>query len=217
MHFTKKGYDLNQFRGKLITENLKPPSALYATLAAKYSIDNELRGLFIANCIAGHCTKFVDWYLGPEAKQVWLDWLRRTNGMGELVRTETRTISRLAAGRPLGQLFEPPAAGCFPPLLEFYLDNSISLETLIVYLKVFGYDKVWPRKIIDPYLWPSLSLLIDKYYRLLTIDLNKMKATIKEAYQTKSTPNQPQKLPKRSDPNVLSDSEWNDLINQITQ
>lgn len=220
LHFTQNNYDLLRFRGKVNTASLKEPSKLYKSLASKYPIDKELRGLFVAACVAGFAYKYVDWYLTDDAKQVWLNWLRRTEGLSELIRSESEIIVRFRAseGLSLRQMLEPvDNSRSFPPLLDLYLEAKISPETVIVYLTVFNYFARWDRKISDQYVWPSVSLLFRKYAILLQIDLNKMAAIIKETNAKRSpTPNQTPKLPKRSDPNVLSDCEWDNLIASIT-
>lgn len=218
LHFSQRNYDLHKFRGKINAKNLKEPSPLYAVLANTFNIEDELRGLFIANCVAGHCHDFVDWFLGAEAKRIWLEWSKRVDGLSEHIRKETKNIAALSDGRTLKQLLEPPGGTSYPPLLDFYYRGLIEIETVIVYLRLFGYRRRWDEEIGEPYIWPSTSLMMTKYSSLLSIDLNKMAATVKEAYkpQNRHIPNPPPKLPKRSDPNVLSDSEWDNLIASIT-
>ena len=66
-----------------------------------------------------------------------------------------------------------------PILLKKHLTKEISLETMVIYDRIFGYQKNFDKKLTDP-VWTSVSSRMKKYSSFLHIDVFKFKKQLKE-------------------------------------
>ena len=61
-----------------------------------------------------------------------------------------------------------------PLILKKYLGGEISLETIVIYEKIFKFCQSYDKKLKDP-VWETVSLKIKKYLPFLNIDIFKYK------------------------------------------
>ena len=66
-----------------------------------------------------------------------------------------------------------------PILLKKYLGGDVSLETFVIYDKIFSFRKMFDKKLLDP-VWETVSLKIQKYNPFLNIDVFKYKKILRE-------------------------------------
>ena len=66
-----------------------------------------------------------------------------------------------------------------PPVLKKFLSGKISLETLVIYDKIFLFGKTFDKKLLDP-VWETVSLKIKKYNPFLNIDVFQFKKILRE-------------------------------------
>ena len=66
-----------------------------------------------------------------------------------------------------------------PPVLKKFLSGKISLETLVIYDKIFLFGKMFDKKLLDP-VWETVSLKISKYSPFLNIDVFQFKRILRE-------------------------------------
>jgi len=66
-----------------------------------------------------------------------------------------------------------------PTLLKMFLSGQISIETLVIYDKIFLFGKNFDKKLKDP-VWETVSLKIKKYSPFLHIDVFHYKKILKE-------------------------------------
>jgi hypothetical protein len=66
-----------------------------------------------------------------------------------------------------------------PILLKKYLGGDVSLETFVVYEKIFGFSKNFDKKLKDP-VWETVSLKLKKYTPFINIDVFKFKKILRE-------------------------------------
>jgi hypothetical protein len=66
-----------------------------------------------------------------------------------------------------------------PPVLKKFLSGKISLETLVIYDKIFLFGKTFDEKLLDP-VWECVSLKIKKYSPFLQIDIFNYKKILRE-------------------------------------
>jgi hypothetical protein len=65
-----------------------------------------------------------------------------------------------------------------PPLLKKFLSGKVSLETMVLYDKIFDYSKNFNKKLQDP-VWETVSRRIKKYNPFLNIDVFKFRKILK--------------------------------------
>ena len=66
-----------------------------------------------------------------------------------------------------------------PPILKKYLGGEISLETLVIFEKIFSFGKKFNRKLKDP-VWETVSMKMKKYVPFLNINVFHYKKILRE-------------------------------------
>jgi hypothetical protein len=66
-----------------------------------------------------------------------------------------------------------------PPVLKRFLSGKISIETLVIYDKIFLFGKKFDKKLLDP-VWETVSLKMKKYNPFLNIDVFQFKKILRE-------------------------------------
>jgi hypothetical protein len=66
-----------------------------------------------------------------------------------------------------------------PPILKKFLSGKISLETLVIYDKIFLFGNKFDKKLLDP-VWETVSLKIKKYNPFINIDVFYYKKILRE-------------------------------------
>lgn len=68
-----------------------------------------------------------------------------------------------------------PIDGQHPILLESFIAEEVSLETMAILEHLIGFSRKWDKHIIDPVVWPSKRRLITKYQPFLNFDSSKFR------------------------------------------
>ena len=66
-----------------------------------------------------------------------------------------------------------------PPILKNFLNGNISIETLVIYDKIFLFGKDFDKKLLDP-VWETVSMKMKKYSPFLNIDVQRYRKLLKE-------------------------------------
>ena len=66
-----------------------------------------------------------------------------------------------------------------PPILKKYLGGDISLETLVIFEKIFSFGKKFNRKLKDP-VWETVNMKMKKYIPFLNINVFQYKKILRE-------------------------------------
>tara|TARA_R100001460_G_scaffold44979_3_gene81982 strand:+ start:83 stop:370 length:288 start_codon:yes stop_codon:yes gene_type:complete len=66
-----------------------------------------------------------------------------------------------------------------PPILKKYLGGEISLETFVIFEKIFSFGKKFNRKLKDP-VWETVSMKMKKYIPFLNINVFHYKKILRE-------------------------------------
>ena len=70
--------------------------------------------------------------------------------------------------------------GTHPKLLRAYLGKKISLETLVIFDRLLHYRKRFDKEIDESYIWPKVSMLIEKYEPFVKVNIVKCKRMLVE-------------------------------------
>ena len=68
-----------------------------------------------------------------------------------------------------------PIDGQHPILLEFFIAEEVSLETMTILDQITNFSRKWDKHIIDPVVWPNKRRLITKYQPFLSFDSSKFR------------------------------------------
>ena len=72
--------------------------------------------------------------------------------------------------------------GQHPRLLRLLLSDTISIQTVIILDKVFGFVKSWDKEIIESIIWPEISFKLKKLNPFIKFNLTKCKFIMKEVF-----------------------------------
>ena len=102
-------------------------------------------------------------------------WKKRTQSLSYIFKQDMETI---LANQDLDAAFakKDPVT---QSVLKLYLSGDISLETLVIWIRILGYRKNFDKKLEDP-VWQTVSLRMRKYSPFLNIDVFQCKKIVKE-------------------------------------
>jgi len=169
-HFTSS-YDFFKYQGKVKAnvqsfEKRKDKFFFY-----KLSKNPECKQIILANILKDP-NIWIGKILDDKSIEVHTAWLKRQNSLTYVFKSD---LKKLNPDFDENILCED---GQHPPLLELYLQEEISLETLViinVLTKCFSY---WSKKIQDKIVFPSINSLVDNYTPFINIDKEKMKKLV---------------------------------------
>lgn len=176
-HFTKDSYDYHKYQGKSRTSLqsfYKRKDRYWFEKLSRQKEDKEVIDFFVANFVS--CTDPQTVWIGEiikEGETRYRSWQKRIQSLSYLFKEESQ------------QLFENKFEEVFdcskghPLLLKSFLIGKISLETLVIYDRIFLFGKNFDKKLKDP-VWETVSLKIKKYSPFLHIDVFHYKKILKQ-------------------------------------
>ena len=102
------------------------------------------------------------------------DWQKKVQSLSYVFREE---IDSLFDDKKVDDVFD--CSKGHPPILKSYLGGDISIETMVICDRVFGYVKDFDKRLKDP-VWETVSRKIKKYSPFLNIDIFRYKKILKE-------------------------------------
>ena len=100
--------------------------------------------------------------------------MRRQQSLTYLFKEQSK---KLLSEKKLEEVFN--CSRGHPPILKKYLGGEISLETLVIFEKIFSFGKKFNRKLKDP-VWETVSMKIKKYVPFLNINVFQYKKILRE-------------------------------------
>ena len=169
LHF-ESGYDAVKYNFK---SNVTPKSFFnrkdkyfFAKLAKKHN--KELKDYYISNFKAG--LSYVGDMMDAEAEQNYRDHKRIQESIHRVFSID---INRLGEEDVIfNRLFES-VDGQHPRLIKLWLQEEVSLETVVILNAIFGFIPRESVKISDTIIWPDTKRKIEKYTPFVNFDRNK--------------------------------------------
>lgn len=178
LHFTSETYNFFQYDGKTRISvdafQKRRDKFLFHRLARKYR-DDEMVPFLVANFVHSddNWTKSL---LEEEAEQTYREWKRITDSMTKIYEEDLRKI---ATKETFNDLFKVED-GQFPKLLMHFMQKDITIETMVILNNIFGFIKIWDKKISDDIIYPKVSRKVRKYGAFLAVNVDKYKILTKE-------------------------------------
>jgi len=69
-----------------------------------------------------------------------------------------------------------------PKVLQLYLANKLSIESMLATNRVLKYIPMWDKNIEEQFIWPDVSKRLKKYDGFLKLELSKIKHVMKEVF-----------------------------------
>lgn len=179
LHFTSESYNFFHYDGKTRVSvdafQKRRDKFLFHRLARKYR-DDEMVPFLVANFVHSddNWTKSL---LEDEAEETYKDWKRTTDSMSKIY---VEDLQKVATKETFNDLFKVED-GQFPKLLVHFMQNDVTLETMVILNNIFDFIKIWDKKISDDIIYPKVSRKIRKYGSFLNVNVDKYKLLTKEA------------------------------------
>ena len=162
-HFSKSDYNYFKYEGKTRIKRdsffKRKDRFFFVRLSKKYTEYEDIKNYLIANFIkepTGYVAQFYD--------KIYEEWLYKKQNFYTIFTDEMR---------PLVNQFQPlfeVKSTTHPKLLQEYLGQRISLETLIILNELVSYVDNWDKKMTEDFIWKDLKKLMNNYKGFLTID-----------------------------------------------
>ena len=137
--------------------------------------DQEILDFFIANFVS--CTDPQSLWIGEiirNGETNYKEWQRKVQSLSYVFKEESTT---LFTENKVNDIFD--CSKGHPLVLKSFLSGKISLETLVIYDRIFLFGNDFDKKLSDP-VWETVSLKMKKYSPFLNIDVFRFKKTLKE-------------------------------------
>jgi len=177
-HFTSKRYDFFKYGGKsratMTSFNKRKDKYWFEKTSRKYS-DQEITDFLLANFVTTNAPQNL--WIGEiinSGERTYADWMRRQQSLTYLFKEQSK---KLLSEKELEEVFN--CSKGHPPILKKYLGGEISLETLVIFEKIFSFGKKFNRKLKDP-VWETVSMKIKKYIPFLNINVFQYKKILRE-------------------------------------
>ena len=177
-HFTKDNYDYIKYRGKsraTLNAFYKRKDRFWFEKFSRQKNDKEIEEFFIANFAS--CPDPESLWIGEMIKEGegrYQDWQKKVQSLSYVFREE---INSLFDDKKVDDVFD--CSKGHPSILKSYLGGDISIETMVICDRVFGYVKDFDKRLKDP-VWETVSRKIKKYSPFLNIDVSRYKKILKE-------------------------------------
>ena len=172
-HFTKDKYDYHKYRGKVRATNesfYKRKDRFWFEKLARNKSDQEVVDFFVSNFIS--CTDPSKLWIGEmikEGEDRYTEWKKRNQSLSYIFKEESEYLFE---NQKVDEIFD--CSKGHPPVLKKFLNGTISIETLVIYDKIFLFGNTFDKKLLDP-VWESVSMRIKKYSPFLNIDVPRYK------------------------------------------
>jgi len=177
-HFTKENYDYFRYCGKTNASrnafNKRKDRYFFERMSRKKT-DGEIKHYFLANFV--ECSDPDSLWIGEiirSGNDYHTSWLKRFQGMTYLFENESTFINK----NNFEDLFLIKGHS-HPEILKRYLQDNISIESMIILDMMLNYSKKFDKKLLDP-VWETVGLKIKKYKPFLNIDVGKFKKILLE-------------------------------------
>ena len=177
-HFTKDHYDYIKYRGKTRATQqafYKRKDRFWFEKFSRQKSDKEVEEFFVSNFI--YSTDPGTMWIGEMIKEGegrYQEWQKKVQSLTYIFKEEASTIFE---DKKVDDMFD--CSKGHPPILKSYLGGDISLESMVIYDRIFNYGKDFDKRLKDP-VWETVSRKIKKYSPFLNIDVSRYKKILKE-------------------------------------
>jgi hypothetical protein len=177
-HFTNPKYDYFKYnkkvRATLTSFNRRKDKYFFERTSRKLS-DKEVVDFLVSNFVATDSPSNL--WIGEiinSGERTYAEWMKRQQSLTYLFKEQS---NELLSETKLEDVFN--CSKGHPIILKKFLSGQLSLETLVIYDKIFGFSKTFDKKLLDP-VWETVSLKIKKYSPFLNTDIFQFKRILRE-------------------------------------
>ena len=177
-HFTNPKYDFFRYgaktRASVSSFNKRRDKYWFEKTSRKYN-DEDIVNFLVANFVESTSVNQV--WIGEiisSGERTYQDWTKRQQSLTYLFKEQS---NELLSNNELENLFS--CSKGHPTILKRFLGGDISLETFVIYDRIFSFRKKFDKKLKDP-VWETVSLKLQKYSPFLNIDVFKFKKILRD-------------------------------------
>ena len=177
-HFSNPKYDYFKYnkkvRATITSFNKRRDKYFFEKTSRKYK-DEEIVNFLVANFVESTSVNQV--WIGEiisSGERTYADWTKRQQSLTYLFKEQS---NELLSNNELENLFS--CSKGHPVILKRFLGGDISLETFVIYDRIFSFRKKFDKKLKDP-VWETVSLKLQKYSPFLNIDVFKFKKILRD-------------------------------------
>jgi hypothetical protein len=142
---------------------------------SRQKTEQEVEDFFVANFAS--CNDPETLWIGEmikEGEERYKNWQKKVQSLSYIFKEESQALFE---NHKFEEVFK--CSKGHPPLLKKFLVGNVSLETLVIYDKIFMFGKNFDKKLQDP-VWETVSRRIKKYSPFLHIDVFHFRKILKE-------------------------------------
>ena len=177
-HFSNPKYDYFKYnkkvRATINSFNKRRDKYFFEKTSRKYK-DEEIVNFLVANFVESTSVNQV--WIGEiisSGERTYADWTKRQQSLTYLFKEQS---NELLSNNELENLFS--CSKGHPTILKRFLGGDISLETFVIYDRIFSFRKKFDKKLKDP-VWETVSLKLLKYSPFLNIDVFKFRKILRD-------------------------------------
>ena len=177
-HFTKDSYDYHKYckktRGSLQSFYRRKDRFWFEKMSRQRD-EKEVENFFVANFVS--CNDPETLWIGEiikEGEGRYQTWQKKVQSLSYVFKEESQGLFE---DNEFEEVFN--CSKGHPPLLKKFLSGNISLETLVIYDRIFLFGNKFDKKLQDP-VWETVSRRIKKYSPFLHIDVLRYRKILKE-------------------------------------
>jgi len=177
-HFTNPKYDFFKYgaktRASVTSFSKRRDKYFFEKTSRKYK-DQEIVDFLVSNFVAATSVNQV--WIGEiisSGERTYSEWTKRQQSLTYLFKEQSK---KLFSENELESVFN--CSKGHPILLKRYLGGDVSLETLVIFEKIFSFRQKFDEKLDDP-VWECVSLKIKKYSPFIQVDIFKYKKILRD-------------------------------------
>jgi hypothetical protein len=177
-HFTKDSYDYFKYCKKTrasLQSFYKRKDRMWFEKVSRQKTDQEVEDFFVSNFVS--CKDPETLWIGEmikEGEERYKNWQKKVQSLSYLFKEESQSLFE---EHKFEEVFK--CSKGHPPLLKKFLSGKVSLETLVIYDRIFMFSSNFDKKLQDP-VWETVSRRIKKYSPFLHIDVFHFRKILKE-------------------------------------
>ena len=176
-HFTNPKYDFFKYgaktRASVTSFNKRKDKYWFEKTSRKYN-DKEVVDFLVSNFTATDNPQNL--WIGEiinSGERNYAEWTKRQQSLTYLFKEQS---NELFSENELESVFD--CSKGHPIVLKKFLSGTISLETLVIYNKIFLFGNTFDKKLDDP-VWETVSLKLKKYSPFINIDVFQYKKILR--------------------------------------
>ena len=177
-HFTNPKYDFFKYgaktRASVTSFNKRKDKYWFEKTSRKYN-DKEVVDFLVSNFTATDNPQNL--WIGEiinSGERTYAEWMKRQQSLTYLFKEQS---NELFSENELESLFN--CSKGHPKILKEFLSGRLSLETFVIYDKIFQFSKNFDKNLTDP-VWETVSLKLKKYSPFLNIDMFHYKKVLRD-------------------------------------